>query len=463
MSWRSDPTCRWRRSGTIMLMSRRLSRRLFNLTAAVSLVLAAHPASGDDSKPPEGQGARPLGRLEGASGTVVTFSEDGTRILTAGGNEARVWDGRTFQPLTEPLRHEQPVKAAAFRPDGREVVTAAGTEAVLWDAATGWRLLTLRHPDRVFDAAYSPDGKRLATACQDRRARVWDATTGELLAELRHAGPVKSVSFSPDGARLLTSIVIPDGDLPRQPAEQDHSDPINDPSAPGDASLWDLALRREVWSFRSNFSFFGRPAFSPDGRRVAVLTNGDVFVCGARHGEGLAEPVLGRGSTFTMADFSRDGRRMLVAGWEGPNSSNGAARVVDLEPLTTGWPPDAPQRLPEIRGLAVMAYVSSAAISPDGRTVALGGRLGPQYATGVWDVDTGKRVLRLPESEEQGALLKMARADWDWSWKATAVAFSRDGNRVAFGLVREPGGRATLTGIWKVPKVPPAGNDEVRK
>src|SRR5688500_6169425 len=79
-------------------------------------------------------GEHRLARLKGSSGAVVAFSADGTRILTAGGAEARVWDAQTFKPVTEPLKHDQELKSAVISADGRRVVTAAGTEAVVWDS-----------------------------------------------------------------------------------------------------------------------------------------------------------------------------------------------------------------------------------------------------------------------------------------------------------------------------------------
>src|SRR5688500_6671639 len=60
-----------------------------------------------------------------------------SRILTAGGTEARVWDARTFRPLTDSLKYGpgQPVALAALDPAGRLVLTAAGGEAWVWDSS----------------------------------------------------------------------------------------------------------------------------------------------------------------------------------------------------------------------------------------------------------------------------------------------------------------------------------------
>jgi hypothetical protein len=130
---------------------------------------------------------------------VVTASDDGT---------ARVWDAATGNPLGLPLKHEQPVRTAAFSPDGERVVTASddGTARV-WDAATGNPLgLPLKHEQPVRTAAFSPDGARVVTASDDGTARVWDAATGNPLdVPLKHEQPVRAAAFSHDGARVVTA------------------------------------------------------------------------------------------------------------------------------------------------------------------------------------------------------------------------------------------------------------------
>ena len=68
----------------------------------------------------------------------ASFSPDGTRVVTASNDKtARVWDARSGQPLTEPLKHEEGVYSASFSPDGTRVVTASGDKtARVWDART---------------------------------------------------------------------------------------------------------------------------------------------------------------------------------------------------------------------------------------------------------------------------------------------------------------------------------------
>ena len=111
-------------------------------------------------------------------GTTVAFSADGSKILTAGGAEARVWDAGTLEPVSATLRHNGDVRSAAFSPDGDRVATAAGDSACVWDSRTGRALFSVRHAAAVTGACFSPDGHLLLTASRDGTARLWDAEDG---------------------------------------------------------------------------------------------------------------------------------------------------------------------------------------------------------------------------------------------------------------------------------------------
>jgi WD40 repeat protein len=69
--------------------------------------------------------------LGGRSAPVATasFSADGIRLVTAGGN-ARVWDAATGRQLVK--LHGGPVLAARFSPDGRYVVTDDGSKVAIY-------------------------------------------------------------------------------------------------------------------------------------------------------------------------------------------------------------------------------------------------------------------------------------------------------------------------------------------
>ena len=118
----------------------------------------------------------------------VAFSPDNQRMLTCGFDfTARLWDVRTGQPLSEPLRHRDAVFWGAFSPDGRSVVTASvDRTARVWDAKTGKALTPpLEHKTVVGGAFWSRDGQRLNTITKDDYLQVWDLASGEPLTPPR--------------------------------------------------------------------------------------------------------------------------------------------------------------------------------------------------------------------------------------------------------------------------------------
>src|SRR5438132_666692 len=86
--------------------------------------------------------------------------------------------GTTRPRLVHLWHHDHEVEHVAFSPDGRRIVTASKDHtARVWDVRTGEAVTPpLRHGHIVLKAAFSPDGRRVVTGSQDRTARVWDAS-----------------------------------------------------------------------------------------------------------------------------------------------------------------------------------------------------------------------------------------------------------------------------------------------
>jgi hypothetical protein len=138
---------------------------------------------------------------------VPTFSRDGRWLLSAGGNQARIWESATGKEVAQLKGQGSGTVQADFSPDGRRVVNALGDGmARVWDVASGRQLLVLKgHEGYVRSAAYSPDGRRIITGGDDRTARLWDGETGKEIATLRgHISEVKEVRFAGDGSWVFT-------------------------------------------------------------------------------------------------------------------------------------------------------------------------------------------------------------------------------------------------------------------
>jgi WD40 repeat protein len=347
--------------------------------------------------------------------TSATWSPDGTRVITASWDHtARIWDARTGQPLTPPLRHQDLVSSAAWSPDGTRVVTASlDNTARIWDARTGWPLTPpLTHQAYVSSAAWSPDGTRVVTASDDRTVRIWDARTGQpLLPPLVHQDYVSSVAWSPDGTRLVT-------------AGFDMT-----------ARIWDAASGQLLAPPLLHEGIVRSAAWSPDGTRVVTAGDDKVArVWDAASGQLLTSPLSHGGLVWTAA-WSPDGTRIATASWDN------TARVWDA---TTGQPLTPP--------LTHQGHVSSVAWSPDGKHLVTAGS--DDNTARVWDAASGQPLS--PPLTHQGSVrsaawspdgTRVVTASWDRAarvWDVTidqapplahhgsvhSAAFSPDGTRV---------------------------------
>jgi WD40 repeat protein/tetratricopeptide (TPR) repeat protein len=355
---------------------------------------------------------------------VVTASADQT---------ARVWDARTGQPLTEPLRHNGVVTSAQFSPDGQRLVTASWDKtARIWDARTGQPLSQpLQHNGLVNSAQFSPDGLRLVTVSSDKTARVWDAWWELALAEpLKHREEVLCAQFSSDGQRVVTGSLDRTARVwevqPRQPltVPLKHKKTVQSAQFSPDGqrlvtASWDKTAR--VWDART-----GQPLtaplrhedrvwsaqFSPDGQRVVTASmDKTARVWDAQTGQPLAEPLRHNG-VVVSAQFSPDGHWVVTA------SVDQTARVWDAR---TGQPLTEPLRH---NGMVVYAQ-----FSPDGQRVVTASW---DQTARVWDAHTGQ-----PLTEPLRHNIMVGHAQ-----------FSPDGQRVVTASADQ------FARVWEVPSVP---------
>jgi serine/threonine protein kinase/WD40 repeat protein len=150
----------------------------------------------------------PLAALEHPGTGVFSFSPDSSRLACAQkSNVMRLYDTRSWQPVSPPLQHNGRVEKVAFSPVG-DLLASAGRDCLfrIWSAADG-RPVTewLTVASRVTALSFSADSKFLLVATQDGSVRRWDAHSGREIGEtLPHRGIVLAAVFSPDGRQIAT-------------------------------------------------------------------------------------------------------------------------------------------------------------------------------------------------------------------------------------------------------------------
>ena len=172
----------------------------------------------------------PDGKTIASGSGKLLYLGEGEDSGTCVGQEIRLWNANTGEPIKTLKGHTSVVNSVVFSPDGNTIASgsghwmgyegkaSAGEEVRLWNAHTGEPIKTLTgHKDVVSSVAFSPDGNLivsgdwydwdgyLSSGTWSGEIRVWDAHTGEHLKTLTgHTGGVSSVVFSPDGKTLAS-------------------------------------------------------------------------------------------------------------------------------------------------------------------------------------------------------------------------------------------------------------------
>jgi WD40 repeat protein len=266
-----------------------------------------------------------------------------------------------------------------------------------------------------YTACLSPDGKLVAVAGAGKTIRLLDAATGVAVRsfETDHDAPT-AMTFSPDGGVLATT--WHDGAL----------------------RLWDAAGGKALGRIEYKQGRVESFAFSGDGRYVAVIPErGDakpvVHVCevaGVKEAAAL-DPV----HDFVHVALSPDGKRAVTWGEGRSRTDDGSGRdklmcTVQLWDVAAGR---------EERRLETEAGASAAALSPDGKRLALA----CGFTLQIWD-------------PVKGTLLRSFQSRWE---RVDSLTFSADGKSL-YAAERNGGlqARDVESGRRLPVAAPPAGS-----
>jgi len=394
--------------------------------------------------------------------TYAAWNKDDTQIVTVSDDgTAKIWDATTGAVLFTLRGHgcykKNPmycaVMYAAWSGDSRRLVTTgADGIAKVWDALSGKEVLSLEgHTDGITYAVWNKNDTQILTTSDDGTVKVWDALTGVEICTLKgHGAPVVYATWDEDDTRIVTS------------------------SWDGTAKIWNTMTNTETLTLNGYQGKIHYAAWNNDNSRILTAgENGSVRIWNANSGE-LLFTLYGHTDSVYRAAWdntdsqimtaSRDGkariwtvkvdgegglvdlvcslvhRNMTQSEWEQYMGSNipyrktcshiqesvQDAEQVEQMPIVVFDTPSPTQEskqneeeiqwssetVVQVENMAPDGFVTSVALSPDKRWLALGTDKGNIW---VWRLSP----LELVAQVEQGTSVERLVFSFDGQWLAS--------------------------------------------
>jgi len=128
----------------------------------------------------------------------VTVNNSSTDNFVSCGYDGIVnlWDSRQQSP-TGRLAHNQPIEKSLISPSGSILITAGGNEVKLWDLISGGRLLTslTSHLKNISDLCFDGSCTRFLSTGLDGLVKVYSMQTLQVVHGLRLGAPLLSIAM----------------------------------------------------------------------------------------------------------------------------------------------------------------------------------------------------------------------------------------------------------------------------
>jgi WD40 repeat protein len=372
--------------------------------------------------------------------TGIAVSPDGELIAVAAGDAPiKTWAAASGQLIAEHLGHRETILAVSLTADGTlaaHTVSALYTAPVqaaqlaqieaervirVWDAATAQPVVDCGgYPGRPIGILFSQDGRSLVSVSDEGAVSVWSLPAGQLIGECQDVhGQVTAAAVAPDGGLVAAGT----GD--------------------GAVLTWRVPPGRLAGDCQGLGGQVTEVAVSPDGERVAAGNDrGQIMIWDARTGQEVCRCAGHEGAVAGLS-FAPDGQVL---------ASGGEERTVrewrsDTGELVTEWRHRDIGQIQSVDfgadGITVRCSLATvgqflshsvvlsgerhnltvetrmmnppghAATSPDGRLRAASDRLLVFWAD--------RQAARLAVGDDRASDI-------------AAVAFSADGQRVAWGM-----------------------------
>lgn len=380
-------------------------------------------------------------RFDRTSTRLLTASADQTaRLWTIDPTAHRLAESQVL------IGHGNEVASAAFDTEGQRAVTACHDSVVrVFDLASGDELQRFEFGQRIDAATFDGSGRRVLVRTVDGRVSVWDLDGSRATVTLRQRSFARAVCFTSDGQQLVTgdddghAVVFNARDgqsIPRTLPKLDASvravdvDPksrrVLMATESGEVAFYNLQNGARVGSLVGHQKNVHTARFASDGERVVTASDdGTAAVFDARDASLLCRIDLG--APACAAALSPDGTRlatltqgaMAATVWSVPEGK----RIADIGRASESWcalvfAVDGQSLVLAGNGHKVQRYslagelqqsfdvdvnIGSAALDRSGKKLLLCSQDPQTPVAQVFDLDSGKLLVRC--SSHRGTLL----------------------------------------------------------
>jgi WD40 repeat protein len=369
--------------------------------------------------------------------SALAFSPNGKTFVSGDQNGIiKLWDTGTGKELCNLSGHSDRITSLVYSPDGKQVLSASyDTTITIWDAQSGEELKLFGIGDfAIASAFYSPDGKYIVSA-STKNLLIWDAAAGKRLKTLAEGKSFRYASCSLDGKKIVSTddggIItvwnvdtgrtirsIASGDRDRRAVAYISANRLASWSSE-DIKFWDPDTGQKIKEIEHHGGYImlsgpeeGRhsAAFSRNGRLLAAGTEKGVYVMDRESGE-ILQTLAGTTDFVRATRFSPDGKRIIFEVRKGSESG--------IWDITSG-------KLQ--KGAQGNGGIFSQAYSYDGtKTVSI-------FLT--------RDIVTIHEAKTRKELQKFEQEDASFE----SAAFSPDGKQVVIGGTGDAGGNIK---IWE--------------
>lgn len=377
----------------------------------------------------------------------IAVSPDGKRVALSGDADyaIHVWDVVAGRELHSFVGHRGGPLSFAFLKDGKEIATVSRDGSHMtpivtwkdwslrrWDTATGAEQAVTRADPQgsVSYTTFSADGRWLVTVIHDGTLRLWDVESGKVVRSWKVPTRESTTIWKDDKSGQII-FKTPDP-LIQQPVFSPDGKTL---LATQDAKIhrWDVATGKELPTFEmADIAKLETPWClpSPDERTLVVWRIGGqyppVLLLDAANGKLKRRLPATRGG-YSPPAFSPDGRTLAVIEtgevtlWEvasgqsrgrlkGPMWAHGLAFSPNGRFLAVGTYPEAPVALWDLSASRMVGqlrkdvgHVDSLAFSPDGSRLALAGYFPTILLCDVAELCGKKKLEEIAKATEPSA------------------------------------------------------------